>query len=83
MRRDEELVDLIVFHDAEACWIARRPDDPDMRKRGEKPLSKTLQGPGTREFRRYQTGVRLMPGIEPQSRQVIDLGGLGGSDAHF
>ena len=83
MRRDEELVDLIVFHDAEAFGIARCAYDPNMWKRGVKPVSKALQRPGARELRRHQMGMRLTPGVEPQSRQVIDLGGLGDSDVHF
>jgi hypothetical protein len=81
-RRHEELIDFVAFHDAEADRGARWPDHSNLGQVDPQPLPETLQRAQPCEFGRDDLGMCLMPSIEPELRQPIELGFLRGSHHH-
>ena len=83
MPRHEQLIELVVLHDAETRRRTGLTDDTNIRERGTKPFSKIRQRANAREWRRNQMGMCFMPAVEPELCEWIDLGGFRSSDVHF
>jgi hypothetical protein len=71
--QNEELIQLVSLDDGEAGRGADWTNHPDSRKMLLKPGSEVLDCPSAREFGGHDPSVRLVPAVEPNPGQLIEL----------
>ena len=81
-RRDVELMELPAFRHAEADGVARRTDDTDLVQGGRESLLEAREGPQTGEIRGQDLCMRILPALEPDLCQRIELRCAGIADHH-
>ena len=69
----EELIEFVVSINAEAGRRARWPDHPDVRQCRAKPFPEALEGSKLLQFLWEQRGVRVLPSVVPNLRQLFDI----------
>jgi len=82
LRRDEELIQLVLFDDGESKRRERRTDDADVGESGLQTIPEAVECPELGQSSRHDRRVRFVPAVVPDTRQVIDFIGLGVPRVH-
>ena len=81
-RCDIKLVEFIALQHRKTQWRALRADHPHIGERCGHPFGKIFKRARTRQRRRQDRGVGILPAVIPQARQHAGFGGVGGSWLH-
>ena len=73
MGGDEQLIQLVVFHDAESPWIAGRTDDAHIGKGVCEPFAKALERTKPRQCDWDDRRVCILPTVVPDLSERIQL----------